>query len=260
MIKKLFGLFVFLFLFNAFLYHQSAMIGIWQGTIHISNDSLAVVLVVENKDDTLHVVMDSPDQFVTDIPVSDFSFSNDSVWIEVKAVNCTFKGALLKDSDKITGVFTQNRTNFPLTFSRTATRQKFSRPQTPMPPYPYEEKELSFAYCNDFSITGTLTLPQTKPTATVILISGSGRQDRDENIFGHKPFHVIADYLTQKGYAVFRYDDVPMPYFNKMTSYNFADIALAIVDSLLLMPEWKDMPIGLIGHSEGGLIAWMVAA
>src|SRR5574344_377546 len=257
--KRLFFLLLCLFGYH-FISAQSDITGIWQGYLHIAKDSLAVVLVIDNKQDTLQVVMDSPDQFMTYIPVSKFSMMNDSVFVEVSSYNSIFNGKILPDLNQIKGTFMQNKVKFPLTLSRTNERKLFPRPQTPEPPFPYQTVDLKIDYSTDFPITGTLTLPQEKPLATVILITGSGRQDRDETIFNHKPFFVIADYLTKKGYAVFRYDDAPMQFFVKMTSHDFSDQVLTICDSLSSVPELSGVPMGLIGHSEGGLIAWMCAA
>lgn len=251
--------YLFLFLFPFFSFAQSPIVGIWQGDIHFGKDSLAVVLVVENVQDTFQVVMDSPDQYMTDFPVSHFSFQNDSVNVVINSLNCRFTGRLT-DSAQLVGTFTQGKADFALVMHKTDFRRKFLRPQTPQPPYPYSEKELTFQLNDRHSVLGTLTIPNTPPKAVVVMITGSGRQDRDESIFGHKPFKVIADFLTREGYAVFRYDDPPMTIFNKFTSYHFADQALAICDSLSLLPELKNVPMGLLGHSEGGLIAWMVAS
>ncbi len=159
------------------------------------------------------------------------------------------------------GVFQQNA-KLPLTFKRGHERKIIRRPQTPKSPYPYTEEDIRIKEKGGrYSlINGTLTTPSGTPKALIILISGSGWQDRDESILGHQPFLVLADYLTRQGYAVFRYDDFPRAVFAKSTTYDFADGVTLILDSFARRQDLAALPTGLLGHSEGSLIAEIVAA
>ncbi|HEX6622130.1 MAG TPA: alpha/beta fold hydrolase, partial [Pyrinomonadaceae bacterium] len=143
-----------------------------------------------------------------------------------------------------------------------------ARPQTPKGPFPYDAEEVSYENrAAGVRLAGTLTLPRAKgPHPAVLLISGSGQQDRDETILGHKPFHVLADYLTRRGVAVLRFDDRGVggsaagPDLNKATSEDFAGDVAAGVEFLKARKEIDPKRIGLVGHSEGGMIAPMVAS
>lgn len=239
---------------------MTALSGIWEGDLSIGEERLKLVLFVEDRGDSLYVVLDSPDQYVTDIKTDSYSFRNDTVRFTVKALECKYVGRY--DGEKIVGKFTQRGASFKLTLKKTEVRQLFPRPQEPMPPYPYDEIKLSIPYTtNGQKVNGTLTLPREgKPKAAVIFISGSGWQDRDESIFGHKPFKLLADQLTRAGYATFRYDDPPRATFVKQTTFDFVQIVQAIFDSLSTRKNLHNAPVGLLGHSEGGLVSWIAAA
>ena len=234
--------------------------GLWQGRMAVGGDSLTLVLVIEKQGDSLNVVLDSPDQYVTDIAVDECSFVNDTLRFSVRDLNAAYVGRY--DGQRIKGRFTQYGRRMKLNLSPASERRLFPRPQEPQPPYPYREVELSFPYDDALPpINGTLTLPtDAAPKAVVILLTGSGRQDRDETIFRHKPFKVIADYLTRAGYAVFRYDDPPYSTFAKQTTFDFARQAQVAFDMLSARPELTGSPVGFLGHSEGGMVAWIAAA
>ncbi len=174
----------------------------------------------------------------------------------------------------LTGTFEQRGVSMDLDLERDAnyTYRDLVRPQMPQPPFPYREREVSAPHADGFSLGGTLTLPDAEefgpgPYPTAVLITGSGQQDRNESLMGHSPFLVIADYLTRRGIAVMRYDDrgvdesaVDDPALVlEATSQDFATDALAVVEKLKTIEEVDVDRIGLIGHSEGGLIAPMVA-
>ena len=234
--------------------------GLWQGRMSVGADSLTLVLVVERQGDSLKVVLDSPDQYVTDIAVDECSFVNDTLRFSVRDLNASYVGRY--DGQRIKGRFTQYGRKMKLNLSPASERRLFPRPQEPQPPYPYREVELSFPYDDALPpINGMLTLPtDVAPAAVVILLTGSGRQDRDETIFRHKPFKVIADDLTRRGFAVFRYDDPPYSTFAKQTTFDFARQAQVVFDTLSARPELAGSPVGFLGHSEGGMVAWIVAA
>lgn len=259
--------FIFLMGIFPFIYAQkdySAIIGTWEGFLKLpTGDSLSIVLSVEPSDDSVHVEMDSPDQYTYGIAVSNFSFNENSVHF-TSSPSISFKGTLIDSLRQISGDFTQFGRKFDLSFAEIPARKKLSRPQTPQPPFDYfiDDKIV----INDKEkgrpvITGTLTAPKDSlPKALLILISGSGWQDRDETIMGHKPFWVIADYLTRQGYAVFRYDDLPQAIFVNSTTLDFVDYVNLIIEFLKEKSEFNTIPIGLLGHSEGALVACITAA
>ena len=252
----------FFFLLLAFVASAQNISGYWQGVLYVSkSDSLTIGMVVEQQDDTLRVVMDSPDQYYMDIATDESKWEDSTLSWKVKEIGASFSGRLSEDGQSITGTFKQGG-KLELTFERGHERKVIRRPQTPQPPYPYSEEEIRIKdKDNRYSlINGTLTLPARAPKALVILISGSGWQDRDESLMGHKPFLLIADHLTRQGFAVFRYDDFPRAVFAKSTTFDFADGVTLILDSLSNRSDLKGIPMGLLGHSEGSMVAEIVTA
>lgn len=232
---------------------------IHEGHLFLGNDSLKVVLVTSTEGDTLTAVMDSPDQYINDIPVTSIRFIGDTLRLEVASIGVTFRGTVCGDT--IRGKFRQYGRALPLTLKPTQERLIFRRPQEPRRPFPYQEIELTFSHKDGEPPTcGTLTLPPHKPYATIVLISGSGWQDRNESVCGHQPFLVLADSLTRCGYAVFRYDDAPVHRFNHLTTYDFAEQVGVIMDTLSRRPELQGLPLGLLGHSEGSMVAFIAGA
>lgn len=262
--KTLICFFLFLFPFTLF----SQIVGIWEGKLPVGTDSLRLVLAVEQHGDSLWAEMDSPDQYVAGIEVNSISFQHDTLRLKAKSVGATFQGVYNAGNEKIVGVFKQGGGKLPLTLYRVAERWKLNRPQTPKEPFPYEEEDVKLQFphatLGQIPITGTLSYPSRKHefnNILLILVSGSGWQDRDESIMGHKPFAVIADYLTRKGYAVFRYDDFPVAQYAKCTTLDFADATSFAVNYFKLYNEhFRQAKVGIAGHSEGGTIAVMVAA
>lgn len=236
--------------------------GYWQGVLHITkNDSLTIGMLVDMDDDTLRVVMDSPDQYYMDIATDESQWEDSTLSWKVKEIGASFSGQLSEDGQRITGTFKQG-SKLELTFERGHERKVIRRPQTPQPPYPYREEEIHIKdKSNRYNlINGTLAMPSQAPKALVILITGSGWQDRDESIMGHKPFLLIADHLTRQGYAVFRYDDFPRAVFAKSTTFDFADGVTLILDSLTHRADLQGVSVGLLGHSEGSMVSEIVAA
>lgn len=237
---------------------KNSICGNWSGYLHIGNDSLKVVLVLQMVDDSVWACLDSPDQYVTDVPVDKVSFRNDTLKFSSKEIDIKFQGVMKEDSS-IVGKFEQYGKRRSLKLYPHAQRKFFLRPQEPQPPYPYDVRELNFATVPP--INGTLTMPlEQSPRAAIILITGSGYQDRDETIYRHKPFKLLADTLTRMGYAVYRYDDPAIAYMKNMTTLDFANQVKQIMDSLSQLSDLKDVKIGLLGHSEGGLVASICAA
>ena len=237
--------------------------GYWEGKIAVSKtDSLTIGLQLEYRADTLYAELDSPDQYFTGQPVSDLRFADSVLSFQVPDFKLSYEGWISADGQRFTGVCTQYGKKFDCVLSQGAERKLFPRPQTPEPPYPYRTEEVNFRDRSGKKplIYGTLTLPETQPKGLVIFISGSGWQDRDETIFSHRPFAVIADTLTKAGFATYRYDDFPQAIFRKSTTYDFADGVRLMLDSLLQRKDLQGIKVGLIGHSEGSLVASIVAA
>jgi pimeloyl-ACP methyl ester carboxylesterase len=202
--------------------------------------------------------MDSPDQGAKGITVTSVNYENAVLKLFIAMANAEYEGALGADGN-ITGTFRQMGMSFPLNLSRP------NRPQQPVKPYPYYEEEVSFENSEDsITLAGTLTLPQKDGVfSAVVLISGSGAQNRDEELLGHKPFLVLTDYLTRNGIAVLRYDDrgtgASQGTYYTATLENFASDAAAAVSYLRSREEVNIAKTGLIGHSEGADIAFMLA-
>jgi pimeloyl-ACP methyl ester carboxylesterase len=242
--------------------------GIWQGKLTVQGGiSLRLVVHIARKGDALAGSMDSPDQGAKDIPVSKILFEKGKLTLTVAAIAGTFEGAMNDAGTEIAGTWKQGAVELPLTLARNSKLPDTKRPQDPVKPYPYDEEEVSYANpkATGVSLAGTLTLPKGDgPYPAVLLITGSGPQDRNEELLGHRPFLVIADYLTRRGIAVLRVDDRGIAKstgnFATATSADFATDVMAGLDFLKKHKRIDPAKIGLIGHSEGGLIAPMVAA
>ena len=237
--------------------------GYWEGKIGLTKtDSLTIGVQIDYQGDTLYIELDSPDQYFTGEPVSKIRFEDSVLSFQVPDFNLSYEGRLSADNQHFSGTCKQYKRSFDCTISRGAQRKSFPRPQTPKPPYPYGTEEVNFRDRSGKKglIYGTLTMPKEQTKGLVIMISGSGWQDRDETIYAHRPFAVIADTLTKAGFATYRFDDFPTAIFRKSTTYDFADGVRLILDSLLQRPDLQNVKAGLLGHSEGSLVASMVAA
>lgn len=238
--------------------------GDWFGTLKVQGLQMRLVLHISKTDQGLQSTLDSPDQAAFGIPVSKTAFVNPKLSLDLAKLGAQFIGEL--NQDTLSGQWLQAGRQLALNFTRKATgTSQLRRPQVPKPPYPYRVEEVVFQ--NEeagLQLAGTLTLPKGKGKHPVaILISGSGPQDRDESLAGHKPFWVLADHLTRQGIAVLRYDDRG----TAQSSGNFAksttaDFATDVESAIAFLRGRKDIhrkKIGLVGHSEGGIIAPMVA-
>lgn len=237
--------------------------GTWQGTLDVQGTKLEIVFHIEKQGDGHTSVMDSPTQGAYGIKTTKTSIENNKLQIIATELAIFYQGTL--KSDSITGIFNQNGMPFPLTLIRTEKKAQL-RPQEPKAPYPDTIEEIVFTNTKEkIDLAGTLTLPKGKDKSpVVILIAGSGPNDRDETIFGHKPFWVLADHLSRNGIAVLRYDKRGVEksggeYFTA-TTQDFADDAEAALNYLKTRKEIDSSHIGLIGHSEGGIIAPMIAS
>jgi esterase/lipase len=255
---------LFVFLLGMFLSAYSQSINqTWSGYLkYAANDSLRFVLNLQFENDTLReVTFDSPDQMTYNIKATKFSLQNDTLQFAILNIGVTYKG-IIQGDEFISGVFAQGGKKQPLLLQPSQPVLPPNRPQTPQPPFPYIEEEINMNdHKGEPNIKGTLSLPEDgKIKATLILITGSGWQDRDETMFFHKPFKVIADYLTRNGYAVYRCDDLPAKVFSQSTTLDFVKNVQTIVKYFQKEKRTKNQPIGLLGHSEGGLITFLAAA
>lgn len=247
---------------------KSPMVGIWEGTLNVGGIQLRLGFHIKQKEDGTFIgTMDSIDQGARNIPLSSVKVEGKQVTLEFKLGRMTYTAKLSDDQQKLAGTFEQHGQTFPLILNRMEKATVLVRPQEPKPPFPYKAVDISVENpkAEKVKLAGTLTLPEGKgPFKAVILISGSGPQNRDEEILGHKPFWVIADYLTRQGVAVLRFDDRGVAKstgnFAQATTADFATDVEALFNYLKTRPEIDPKRIGLMGHSEGGLIAPMVAA
>ncbi len=256
--------------------------GYWEGTLDVGLAKLRLGLHVEAEGSGLRAKLDSIDQGALGIDVDTITFEDREVAFRIDGLKASYTGRLAESGERMEGTFRQGR-SFPLAFERKKEASKLVRPQEPVPPFPYREERVAFGHepgkgvAATFlpsasadggprvTLRGTLTIPEGKgPFAAAVLVSGSGPQDRDEQILGHKPFLVLADFLARRGIAVLRCDDRGVGEstgdFDVCTSLDFADDAEAGVRFLGTRPEIRKDRIGIVGHSEGGLVGPIVAA
>ncbi|HSJ25705.1 MAG TPA: alpha/beta hydrolase [Longimicrobiales bacterium] len=244
---------------------QPDIAGTWAGEIAVSGTRLPLVFHITATDGTLAATMDSPAQGAAGIPVDTVRFAAGVLIMRLVAINGGYTGRLTGEGH-FEGEWQQGGMALPLELRRTeAGAVALPRPQHPEPPFPYQAMDIQFPNnAAGLELAGTLTLPPgTGPFPAVVLVSGSGPQDRDETVFGHRPFLVLADHLTRHGVAVLRFDDRGVGEsggdFAVGTTLDFAGDAAAAIRYLRSRPEIAGDRIGVIGHSEGGLIAPLVA-
>lgn len=246
--------------------HKNILPGSWLGTIKTGAVELRIVfnLSIAGKD-SLIATLDSPDQGAKNIKLGKVTLTGESIKISAPALMGEYNGTVRSDST-IDGIWTQGGNSMPLNLNKLKVAFSVNRPQEPKPPFPYTTQEVTFSN-NKFKINlaGTLTMPAGNgPFKAVIMITGSGAQNRNEELMGHKPFLVIADYLSRNGIAVLRFDDRGVGgsqgKYSEATSADLATDAEAAFDYLKTNPKINNKEIGLIGHSEGGLIAPIIAS
>ena len=233
--------------------------GPWLGTLSAGPQKLRLSVTLTRSGMALTGTMNSLDQGSGEMPLQNVAFRDGKLTFALPARGISYTGTL--DGSTIAGTFTQSGMALPLTLARTEAVPATRRPQEPKKPYPYDEEEVVVTN-GDVRLAGTLTLPRTAPPFhAVVLISGSGAQDRDETVFGHKPFLVLADHLTRRGIAVLRVDDRGTgKSTGSLASVTTEELAGDTLAAVKFLRARKDLgQIGLIGHSEGGLIAPMVA-
>ncbi|MCG6954547.1 MAG: alpha/beta hydrolase [Gemmatimonadetes bacterium] len=244
------------------------VVGTWAGKLDVGNGmQLRLVFhVTAEEDGSLAGTMDSPDQGQTGLPLSAVTVTGDSVRFEFNPANAAFAGTFAADHQSIEGQWMQGPSTLPLTLTRSEDQAAPNRPQEPKPPFPYRSEDVTIPNtAAGVDLAGTLTLPRGEgPFPAAVLVTGSGPQDRNETLLGHKPFLVLADYLTRQGIAVLRYDDRGVGkstgVYATATSEDNASDALAAVEFARSRPEIAGDKVGIVGHSEGGLIGPMVAA
>ncbi len=241
--------------------------GGWSGVLKTPGGNLDLIFKIVQEKNTIHVKMDVPAQHAMAIQASKSVLKGDSLVIGFDMMQAIFKGKYVKDSAYFKGVWQQGAISLPINLSKYLIKEPLlSHPQEPKPPYNYNKEDISFENTKaKIKLAGTFTWPKLKRNVpVVILITGSGPQNRDEELMGHKPFLVLADYLTSNDIAVLRFDDRGVGAsggtFSTATSNDFASDVEAAIQYLMKRKEIDVKKIGLIGHSEGGLIAPMVAS
>lgn len=233
----------------------NAQQGAWSGDLNVMGTKLPLVFNFSADGCTL----DSPAQGAKDIPAQKSVAEDGTIKVTVAMIGATFEGKM--EGDCINGTFAQGALQLPLTLKQG--KNEVRRPQTPVAPFPYKQEEVSFENAG-FRFGGTLCTPAncTNDTPVVLLVTGSGQQNRDEELFGHRPFAVIADALARNGIASLRYDDRGWGDksidFSRFTTDDFKQDAAAALQ--LLRQRFHFTNVGIVGHSEGGTIALMLAA
>lgn len=245
---------------------EADLSGTWSGSLDVMGQKLPLVFHFEQDGDGWKGTADSPAQGAKGMLLKNILFNGLMASWEFEQIPALYEGVLVGDTLK--GNFTQSGTLFQLDLAKMPAGSEeltMARPQEPKPPFEYEEMESSFKNASGHVIAGTITKPKgAGPFPAVVLVSGSGPQKRNGELFGHQPFWVIADYLTRNGIAVFRYDERGVGGsegdFAQATSYDLKDDAADAISHLRKFPFVNQRKVGVIGHSEGGMIGWMLAA
>lgn len=239
--------------------------GIWNATLTRNGATLRLVLRIRSTPQGTVALLDSPDQLANGLPVQDLKRDGPNVSFQLSIAGQHYEGTLSAEGTSIAGTWTvPGQPATPVTFTRTqatAERTPPKRPQMPQAPFPYTAEDVAFdnPAASGVHLAGTLTLPHGNgPFPAAIMITGSGQQDRDETLLGHKPFWVIADYLSRRGIAVLRVDDRGVGKSTgsaaTATSADFATDSNAAFAYLRTRKHIQPKAIGFIGHSEGGMI------
>lgn len=245
-----------------------ALTGYWRGGVY-QGEMMIVRMGLEVAPapcDQALVTMDSPDQNVEDLPLTSLRMVGDSLFFELSYIGGAFRGAAAPGATALAGEWTQGGQRLTMRFDRADSAASFTRPQEPREPFPYTAEEVTYRNAADGTrFAATLTIPQGEgPFPAAVLITGSGAQNRDEAIMGHRPFLVIADHLTRRGIAVLRADDRGVGGSSGSTmaatiADNAGDVQAA-VELLRAHPKIDRARVGLIGHSEGGWVGPLVAS
>lgn len=242
----------------------SSLSGKWSGILKLSPQAqLKLVLNISGDDASPVVTLDSPDQGAFGLPCEVNCLLPDSLNISVSRLMVNYAARLSESGDSLSGIFTQGALSLPLSLSKTL--EEVRRPQTPVAPFPYKEKDVKFENAEAGAVlAATLTLPEnfSARTPVVLMVSGSGLQNRDEEVFGHRPFAVVADRLARAGIASLRYDDrgcgASSGDPSAATTRDFAADAAAGMKYLREVEKFNN--VGIYGHSEGAMVACMLGA
>lgn len=243
--------------------HQMA--GNWNGILSVMGSKMRLVFNIDEKDGNFTTALDSPDQGSFGMATKATTVDGNDINIDISSIGASFSGTLVPDSSLIRGTFKQGGQQFPMVLTKEKLEKPtINRPQEPKS-FDYKQEDVKFENANGgHTLAGTLTIPKDgKFDKAVVLVSGSGPQNRNEELLGHKPFLVLSDYLTRNGVAVLRYDDRGVAEstgdFKSATSMDFAEDAKSAIQYLKTRPDMKNAQLGIMGHSEGGLIAPIVA-
>ena len=258
--------FILFILFALGVKAQNKFCGTWQGYFLLEKIEFLMVLDIHEEDDKLKAVMHIPQQMLLDYKSIKVITKNDSFYLKANALRAEYVAFL--DNDTLRGIWSQMGEDYIINLGLTPEVEAFRirRPQTPKEPYPYYSENIKFQNKKaKIWLAGTLTLPDTLHNwPVVILVSGSGAQNRDEELLQHKPFLLIADYFARNGIGVLRFDDRGVGEsegkFSEANTFDFASDAEAAIKFLKKQPFVNKEEIGLIGHSEGGIIAMILGS
>ena len=244
---------------------QAQIEGYWKGEIDLGVQKLETAFDIKVVENGYSATFDVPAQGAFDIPVDETTFQDGRLELKMDAMDASYSGTLKNGT--IEGEFTQRGMTFPLNLAKAEKKeQQKARPQDPQPPFNYHIEEVTFVNEKEGNtLAGTLTIPEGDgPFPAMVLVSGSGQQNRDEELMNHRPFWVIADYCARHGIAVLRYDDRGIGgsegEVKNATSMDFSYDAEAAFDYLRNHKEINSSKVGILGHSEGGIINFMVSA
>lgn len=244
-----------------------ALEGSWKGTIQAGSQNLDLYFNFTCQDNGWSCSLDAPAQGLSDMQAHKVKVDEQEVVVGFNALIAEYRGQYLWEKDMIKGEWHQSGQVITLDFTRSGEKVTMNRPQEPQESVPYKSEDVTFSSSSDTVVTlaGTLTFPSGQGTFTgIVLVSGSGPQDRNEEIAGHKPFLVLADSLTRAGYAVLRYDDRGMVKstgnFKSSTTYDFSEDALGAIAFLRSQDHCNVNRTGILGHSEGGLVGMIAAS
>jgi pimeloyl-ACP methyl ester carboxylesterase len=247
---------------------EGFLVGYWRGVIQAGGRKFTFVFTFSaDSQKGIQGSLDLPEQSEQNIPVDEIKVTENKIYLDMKRIQRKYEGEIGADKNRIVGLYIRSDgTRIPLTLEKTDSAFSMKRPQMPRPPYPYKEDPIVIVNTDDQTkLAGTLTIPDgAGPFPAIILISGSGAQDRDETVFGHKPFLVLADYLARWGAAVLRCDDRGAgesggEHLAATTAVRAADVGW-MIDDLLARKEIDRKRIFLLGHSEGSVIAGLAAS
>lgn len=240
--------------------------GSWDGKLNVGTMNLRLVFHISYDDTVVSAKFDSPDQGAKGLVFDKVECKERNISLKFSLNGAQYEGVLGESNQTIEGNWIQAGQKIPLVMKRVSLVEKSVKPQEPIPPFTYDVENVTFkSRDKEIVLAGTLTKPKGNGLyPAIILISGSGPQNRDEEILGHKPFAVIADYFTKKGWAVLRYDDRGVGEskgdFSTATTTNFTQDASGAVDFLRSRKDIKKDKIGICGHSEGGIVAQQLSA